>query len=52
MILGSKGIMVEKRSGDLSNRGCLKLANVVQDQVNSKNFILNERTLWEEVREN
>ena len=52
MILGFKGIMVEKRSGDLSSRGCLKLANVVQDQVNSKNFILNERTLWEEVREN
>ena len=30
----------------------MKLANVVQDQVELKKIILNERALWEEVREN
>ena len=30
----------------------MKLANVVQDQEELKKIILNERALWEEVREN
>ena len=34
-------------------RGCLKLTiNVVQDQVELKKIILNDRALWEEFRKN
>ena len=33
-------------------RGCLKLTNVVQDQVELKKIIVNDRALWEEFRKN
>ena len=33
-------------------RGCLKLTNVVQDHVELKKIILNDRALWEEFRKN
>ena len=33
-------------------RGCLKITNVVQDQVELKKIILIERVLWEEFRTN
>ena len=33
-------------------RGCLKLTNDVQDQVELKKIILNDRALWEEFRKN